>query len=77
MGATKPYQVESNVDALKIAAEWTEEKEEKMNKILDNEPTPRLDWTTWSPYPGRRGESVTYSLPLGKLEREIKLCKRR
>ena len=46
MGATRPSQIESNVAALKIAAEWNEEKEKKMAEILDNEPMPRMDWET-------------------------------
>lgn len=75
-GATKPEQVQSNVDALKIAAEWNEEKEKRMAEILDNEPTPRMDWETFGYDKGRRGIAVTYKLRLGKLERRPKLLRR-
>lgn len=73
MGATKVSQIQSNIDALKIAAEWNEEKEKRMAEILSNEPTPRMNWETFGLDSGRRAQAVTYSLKLGKLERRKKL----
>lgn len=72
-GATKVSQIESNIAALKIASEWNEEKEERMKSILNNEPTPRIDFVTFQPDKGRRSISITYDLQLGKVEPKRKL----
>lgn len=75
MGATRLSQIESNINALKIAAEWTPEKEAKMNSILDNQPVPRLEFVKYNLDTPRRSLRVAYPLVLGKLERKTKLIK--
>ena len=75
MGATRPSQIESNVAALKVAAEWNEEKESKMAEILDNEPMPRMDWETFGLDKPRRPISVTYDFKLKTLHRRKKLLR--
>lgn len=73
MGATRPAQVESNIQSLKIASEWTPEREERMNKILNNEPAPRMNWMKFIPDKGRRGLNLVFNMPLGKVERKRKI----
>lgn len=74
-GASRPEQIESNVKALKVAAEWNEEKEKKMQEILDNEPTPRLDWEKFQPDQPRRGTVVSYDFKLGEVQKKTRVLK--
>jgi len=53
-GATKVEQVEDNVKALQVAQNWTSELEEKIEKLLDNEPEPVMDFNVWKPMKPRR-----------------------
>ena len=73
MGATRVEQLENNLQSLKIASEWTKEKEERMTKILSNEPTARINFIKMAPDTGRRSQSVGFSFTLGKLERKRKI----
>jgi aryl-alcohol dehydrogenase-like predicted oxidoreductase len=66
-GATKLSQIQSNIEALKIASEWNKEKEEKMNTILGNEPTPRMNYDTYTLDVPRRTIMVDYDFKLGKV----------
>lgn len=68
IGASKVSQMESNLKALEIAANWKPEFEERINKLLDNEPSARLNWLTWTPYPSRRKESLQFDMELGKVQ---------
>ena len=68
IGASKLSQMESNLKALEIAANWTPELEEKIANILDNQPSPQMNWLTWTPLEPRRQTSLKYGMELGKVE---------
>ena len=68
IGASRVSQLESNLKALEIAANWTEELEAKMNEILDNQPAPRMNWLKFQPYPPRRTARLDIGMELGKVE---------
>jgi len=40
--------------ALEICKKWTKEIEDKINKILDNQPENELCWKSWKPRNPRR-----------------------
>ena len=70
IGATKMSQVEDNLGALKLASSWTKEYEDRMGEILGNEPIPRLNFLKFMPDKPRRPQRVTYTLKLGKLDKD-------
>ena len=49
IGASRLSQVDDNLGALKLAASWTKEYEDRMTKILGNEPIPRLNFMKFVP----------------------------
>lgn len=53
-GASSIKQVESNVDALNLAARWTQEIEDKMNTIFVNTPEAEMDLRKFKPMTHRR-----------------------
>jgi len=61
-GATKVSQVEDNLQAVEVAKKWTPELEEKIEKILDNEPDTVYDFSTFKPKKPRRGLRIDYGL---------------
>lgn len=61
-GASKVEQVEDNIQALQIAQKWDKELEEKINKLLGNEPEPIMDFNVWQPRVPRRGVRVDYHM---------------
>jgi hypothetical protein len=69
-GASKVSQVESNIKALQIAEKWTEELEEKVNKILNNDPPQETNWKKFTPFGSRRIERVTYNFKAGGVDWE-------
>jgi voltage-dependent potassium channel beta subunit len=68
IGASRLSQLQDNLKALDIAANWTEEFEERINKILDNEPAAPVNWLTWTPYSSRRKERLNTHMELGKVQ---------
>lgn len=68
IGATSVKQLENNLGALDIAAKWTPEFEEKISKVLDNEPATLINFLNWQPFPSRRKERIVYGMKLGKVE---------
>lgn len=61
-GATKVSHVEDNMKALKLAMNWTKELEEKIETLLDNTPSPEIDFNVWKPKPSRRSLRVDYDM---------------
>jgi len=61
LGASKVQQVTDNLKALEVASKWTPELEERINKLLDNEPAPALDFNQFKPKKPRRGLRIDYS----------------
>lgn len=59
LGASKPEQLIENIGALKHLHKWNKEIEAKVEAILENEPTPELNYRTWTPRPNRRIEHLT------------------
>jgi len=43
-----------NVKALEVAYKWTPELEERINKVLENQPEADIDFRTWTPMKSRR-----------------------
>lgn len=68
IGASSIEQLKKNLEALELAERWNEEIEGKMNKALDNQPAPTLNWITWAPYEHRRNLRLNYDIKLGKIE---------
>lgn len=62
LGASRVEQVEDNLKALDVAKKWTPELEEKVSKLLDNEPDTPMDFNTFAPKKARRGLRIDYSL---------------
>ena len=54
-GATKVAQVEDNIKAIQVAINWTRELDEKIEKILDNQPKMEMEFRGWKDRPQRRG----------------------
>ena len=54
MGFSRLSQVADNIGALTVLAKWSPEIEAKVEAILENMPTPEIDWKTFSPGVGRR-----------------------
>jgi len=46
--------VEDNVKAVQVSQKITKEIEEKIEKILENQPSAPMDWKKWKPYAPRR-----------------------
>lgn len=61
-GATKVSQVEDNLKALEVAANWTKELEEEVEEALDNEPEPEMCFRTWKKKEGRRKVAIDYDM---------------
>lgn len=61
-GATKTKQVEENLKALEVAANWTEEIEKRIEDLLGNSPQSAIDFNTWTPMPSRRSFRVDYGM---------------
>lgn len=61
-GATKTSQVEANIKALEVAANWTQEIEDKIEAVLGNAPQPAMDWSSFAPMEPRRKESVEFNM---------------
>jgi aryl-alcohol dehydrogenase-like predicted oxidoreductase len=73
MGATRISQIDSNLEALKLATNWNQEIEDKINGILNNEPVPRIDHDSFAPDLKRRPQTIGFDLELGVLQkRELK-----
>lgn len=53
-GATKVDQVTENMKALEVAAKWTQELEDRINTLLDNQPDFAMDFRTWTKLEPRR-----------------------
>jgi voltage-dependent potassium channel beta subunit len=53
-GASKIEQVEDNVQALQVAINWTQELEDRIEKLLDNQPEPVMDFNEFSSKKSRR-----------------------
>ena len=68
IGASRVSQLEANLKALQIAANWTEELETKMNEILSNEPPSQMNWLMFQPSPPRRKLRLDIGMELGKVE---------
>eukprot|EP00827_Trimyema_finlayi_P002477 TRINITY_DN222_c0_g1_i16.p1 TRINITY_DN222_c0_g1~~TRINITY_DN222_c0_g1_i16.p1 ORF type:complete len:318 (-),score=103.70 TRINITY_DN222_c0_g1_i16:134-1087(-) len=54
IGATKPSQIEDNVNSLKVIKLLTPEIEARIENILDNRPKTAMDFKLWKPKPNRR-----------------------
>jgi len=67
LGASKISQLEDNLKALELLQKWNYDLEEKCNKLLNNAPTPSLDFRTWQPREGRRSVSVIDQAKKAKL----------
>lgn len=61
MGASKVSQVEDNLKALDVAAKWTPELEERISKVLDNQPETAMNFNLWQPKPSRRSLRIDYT----------------
>ncbi|CAI2372835.1 unnamed protein product [Moneuplotes crassus] len=72
-GASKLSQIESNLKALEIAANWTSELEEQINKALGNQPQPEMILVKLTPEAPRRSVSMTYDLKLGGIDKQVKI----
>lgn len=68
IGASRLSQLESNLKALEIAAGWTSEFEEKINKVLGNDAAPLMNWLHFAPFPSRRGAVLDTDMELGKIQ---------
>jgi len=68
-GATKVSQIEDNLKAVDVAQKWTPEIEEKLEKVLGNQPEPAMDWNTFTPKVPRRQEALDWKFsPSGMSE---------
>ena len=54
LGASKPSQLEHNLEALKLQDKVTPEILEEIEVVLDNRPERRIDYRTWAPHRPRR-----------------------
>jgi aryl-alcohol dehydrogenase-like predicted oxidoreductase len=54
IGARTAAQVEDCLKALELVEKWTPEFEGRVNKIIDTNPTPRMNFLKWAPYPPAR-----------------------
>ena len=54
LGASKVSQLEHNLDALQVVEKLTPEVLKEIEDVLDNRPTRRTDYKTWTPLPPRR-----------------------
>lgn len=60
-GATKPEQVEENIKAIEIASNWTAELDERIEKVLGNEPEPVMSFNEFKPRTPRRKVALEVS----------------
>jgi len=51
-----------NVKALEVAYKWTPELEERINKVLENQPEADIDFRTWTPMKSRRLVAIDYNM---------------
>jgi hypothetical protein len=61
-GATKTRQVEENLKALDVAANWTEDIEKRIEDLLGNSPLTPMDFNTFTPMASRRSIRVDYHM---------------
>jgi aryl-alcohol dehydrogenase-like predicted oxidoreductase len=61
IGASRPEQIEANVQAIEVAQKWTPELEERVSKLLDNTPETAMDFSTWQSKAPRRSISVDFN----------------
>ena len=54
IGARTVAQLEDCLKALELVAKWTPEFEGRVNRILGTNPTPRMNFLKWAPYPPSR-----------------------
>jgi len=57
-GASNISQLEDNLKCLELLQKWDYGLEEKCNKMLNNAPTPSMDFSNWQPREGRRSISI-------------------
>lgn len=65
-GASKVSQVEDNIHALQVAYNWTQELEDRIEKLLNNQPEPVYDFNVFAPMKPRR--QVALDLHLGPVQ---------
>lgn len=58
VGATSMSQIEDNIKAVELLKRWNQTLEDKVAKILNNQPESELDFNTWSPSTPRRQEAL-------------------
>jgi len=61
LGASRVEQLEENLKAWDLAKRWNQDLEKKCEDVLDNTPDSRVDFRTWSKYPGRRNKALLNS----------------
>jgi len=58
LGASKIEQLEENLKAFDLVKRWNKDIEKKCEDVLDNTPPVRIDFRTWSKFPGRRSVAL-------------------
>jgi aryl-alcohol dehydrogenase-like predicted oxidoreductase len=53
-GARSLEQLNDSIGALDIFKKWTPELDQRVNKLLDNTPKPKMDYKTFTPRTPRR-----------------------
>eukprot|EP01022_Parablepharisma_sp_SALTPOND_P017226 TRINITY_DN270_c0_g1_i1.p3 TRINITY_DN270_c0_g1~~TRINITY_DN270_c0_g1_i1.p3 ORF type:complete len:299 (-),score=37.22 TRINITY_DN270_c0_g1_i1:88-984(-) len=66
IGASKVEQVEENLKAIEVMSKWTPELERKLEEIMQNKPTPQIDWRYWKPLEPRRETNIDWAQTLKK-----------
>lgn len=61
-GASRTSQVQDNLKALEVAQNWSEDIEEKIEKVLGNQPEPPIDFNSFTPMEARRKQTVDYNM---------------
>jgi aryl-alcohol dehydrogenase-like predicted oxidoreductase len=54
IGARTAAQLEDSLKAIELLEKLTPELEGKINKVMGTNPTPRMNFLTWTPYPPPR-----------------------
>ena len=54
LGFTKLEQIHENMKAIEVLKKWSQDLEDKCNKILDNTPVQEFDMCKYAPIPNRR-----------------------
>ena len=60
MGASRVEQMAENLKCLDVVNKWSKEIEEKVEKAMQNQPTPPFNWRDWKPFEPRRHTSVAF-----------------